>query len=219
MSFHVTTLRRLFLFGLLVGLISNPVKAQAPNSPIIFANQDAIVTSFVTAANLGGTSSSSSSDANTQWLKVEIHYSVTPATGDFLDSVEFKIWIEGRDLLDTSSTNPDEGTAIGLTGDVTYVNVPKGKDDYGVFYVHPDTLTRYSTARGYTDFDRQFDIHVQVFVGGALMDEIDKNQGKETDPKWFQALKPIAGLVYRQNQSPFILADSSRYPAIKLPTQ
>ncbi len=47
------------------------------------------------------------------------------------------------------------------------------------------------------------------------MDAIDKN--KETDPKWFQALKVVPNLVYRQNQSPFLLTDVDRYPAIKLP--
>ena len=50
----------------------------------------------------------------------------------------------------------------------------------------------------------------------GLMDAIDKNKDKETDKNWFQALKALDGLVYRQNQCAFLLADPGRYPAIKL---
>ena len=47
------------------------------------------------------------------------------------------------------------------------------------------------------------------------MDYFDKN--KETDVNWYKALRPLDGYVYRQNQSPFIMADPDRYPPIKLP--
>ncbi len=65
----------------------------------------------------------------------------------FLDSVEFKIWIEGIDLQSKLAPVPGKGVAVALTGDVTYVNIPAGKDIYGCFYVHPDTLVRYSDDR------------------------------------------------------------------------
>jgi hypothetical protein len=149
---------------------------------------------------------------------VEFHYGTTAALlTPYLDSVEFKIWIEGLDPLALNTTQASgKGVAIALTGTVTYVNVPAGKDVYGVFYVHPSTLARYSSDRGYEDYDRKFDVHLEAYVGGTLMDKIDKN--KETDPNWFQALKPITGLVYRQNQCPFMVSDPDRYPAIKLDT-
>ena len=216
MSFRATTLRRSTQFVFLALLLAAPAFAQAPNSPIIFANQEAITVSFVKAPNISTENSSYSggSDETTQWLKVEFHYAVQPATGDFLDSAEFKIWIEGRDLLATDAPTK-EGIAVGFTGSVTYVNIPKGKDQYGVFYVHPSTLARYNTGLGPTDFDRKFNIHIEAFVGGAKMDYFDKK--KEPDLNWYQQLRAIPGLVYRQNQTPFIVSDSARYPAIKLP--
>jgi hypothetical protein len=186
-------------------------------SPVAFVSQDAITTSFVPAPSVGTTTGSPPGEPG-QWLKVEFHYGTTPlVTTKYLDEVQFKVWIEG---LDADALNPSQpsgkGVAVGLTGQVTYVNITPGKDIYGVFYVHPSTLGRYSSDRGYEDFDRKFDVHVEAYVGGQLMDKIDKN--KETDPNWFQALKPIPGLVYTQNQSPFLLTDVDRYPAIKLPT-
>ena len=48
------------------------------------------------------------------------------------------------------------------------------------------------------------------------MDNIDKT--KEQDMNWFAQLRAISGLVYRQDQCPFIVCDVNRYPAIRLAT-
>ena len=216
MSFRATLLRRRHLALFFIGLVAAPSAfGQAKDSPVAFVNQEAITTSFVQAPNLAGTSGASAG-GNTQWLKVEFHYGTTAAlTTPFLDSIQFKVWIEGLDLQAKNAPVPGKGASVALTGDVTYINVPAGKDLYGVFYVHPNTLVRYSDDRGYEQFERKYDVHVEAYVGGALMDAIDKN--KEQDPNWFKPLTPVANLVYRQNQTPFIIADPDRYPAIKLP--
>lgn len=217
MSFRATVLRRSCLAAIILGVAaSSTAFGQAKNSPVAFSNQDAITTSFVDPPVTTGTagSTAANSNGNTQWLKVEVHYGTTDAMiTPYLDSVEIKVWIEGRDLSVTNSQGT-KGIAIGLTGSVTYVNIAQSRDIYGVFYVHPSTLARYAGEGGYEDFDRKFDVHAELYVGGALMDLIDK--GKEQDPKWFTVLKPIPNLVYRQDQSPFIAADVDRYPAIKL---
>ena len=222
MSFRSMLFRRSQWIPLLLVLISAPtafgqLKDAQGNliSPVAFVNQEAITTTFVSSPNVGSSSGSSSNEAG-QWLKVEIHYGTTSfLTTKYLDSVQFKIWIEGLDLLAKDAPVPGKGVAIGLTGDVTYVNIPAGKDLYAVFYVHPSTLDRYSSNRGTEDFERKFDVHVEAYVNGVLMDKIDKN--KEQDPNWFQTLKAVPNLVYRQNQSPFFLSDVDRYPAIELP--
>jgi hypothetical protein len=220
MSFRATVLRRSCLALLILGLgATSPAFGQAKNSPVAFSNQDAITTAFVdppvTTGSAGGTASNA--NGNTQWLKVEIHYGATDAlTTPYLDSVTIKVWIEGRDSS-VANSQGTKGIAIVLTGEVTYVNIAQSKDVYGVFYVHPSTLARYSGDGGYEDFDRKFDIHAQLSVGGAVMDDI--NKGKEPDPvilTWFTKLKAIPNLVYRQDQSPFLSADVDRYPAIKL---
>ena len=197
-----------------LGLIAAPAAfGQSKDSPIAFSNTDGITTTFVTAPNLAGTGGSASGD--NQWLKVEFRYGTTPVLkANYVDAVEFKVWIEGLDLLDPNAPVKGKGVAVALTGSVTYVNIPMGKDIYGVVYVHPSTLGRYCE-RSYTDFERKFNIHIEALIGGAEMDHFDKN--REKDPNWFQPLKPITGLVYLQNQTPFIIADPDRYPGIKLP--
>jgi hypothetical protein len=195
-----------------MGLTISASMAQVANSPLIFASRDGIQVSMVQANNFGGTDSSS---GEKKWLKVEFHYSITPAVGDYLNGATFKVWIEGRDLYDPQG-KPGEGIAVALTGSVSYVNLFKGKDLYGVVYVAPATLGRYCTSKGITDFDAngQFNIHVEADVDGKPVDVFDKN--KENDLKWYEPLKPVTGMVYLQNQSPFILTDPDRYPPLKL---
>jgi hypothetical protein len=189
---------------------------QAKDSPIAFVNEEAITTSFVPTLAVGP-SSGSTATATNQWLKVEFHYGTTPAlTTNFLDSAEFKVWIEGFDPL-AKNAQGTTGVSVALTGSVTYINIPAGRDIYGVFYVHPNTLARYSDDRGYENYDRKYDVHIEAYVGGALMDAIDKR--KEQDPNWYKPLTVVPNLVYRQDQCPFMLADPDRYPAIKLPAQ
>ena len=188
--------------------------AQVANSPVIFDSHDGIKTSFVKTSNWAGSDSGASGD-NGQWLKVEFHFAVTPAVGDYLNAVTFKVWIEGLDLLATDAPVAGKGVAVALTGQVSYVNVLKGKDVYGVVYVHPSTLGRYNAGGGYQDFDRKFNIHAEADVDGKPVDVFDKN--KEQDPNWYQPLRAIPGLIFLQNQSPFITTDPDRYPALKLP--
>lgn len=199
-----------------LGLIAGPAAfGQAANSPIAFVNREAITTTFVSAPFLG-TNGNQSASRGANWLQVEFHYGTTAAlTTPFLDEVEFKVWIEGLDLQATDAPVKGQGVAVGLTGSVTYVNVPAGKDIYGVFYVHPNTLARYSSTRGYEDFDQKFNIHIEAYIGGAKMDYFDKK--KENDPNWFQQLRVVPNLVYRQDQCPFLIYSPDRYPAIKLP--
>ncbi len=214
MSFRETAFKRNQLCAAIFGLLTVPLVAQVPNAPIVFA-QSAITTSFVPAPQLFSTGGSSGA----QWLKVEFHYAAVPQppapdqpASKFVDSAEFRVWIEGRDRY----TKLAPIVAVGLTGTVTYLNIPAGRDNYGVFYVPPATLTRYSTDQGPTDFDRAFDIHIEAYVNGTLVDYFNKN--KETDLNWFSKLTPVAGEVYTQIQTPFIVSDPDKYPPIKVPT-
>ncbi|HEX4141447.1 MAG TPA: hypothetical protein VHY09_13950 [Candidatus Methylacidiphilales bacterium] len=192
--------------------------AQQQQARIInFYNSEALTTSFVQAPALGENSGPLGSD-NTQWLKVEFHYSVNPADPQkypWVDSAQFKIWIEGRDAY---VPNPPPGStqvAVCLTGSVTYINLKQARDAYGVFYVHPNVLSRYCGTGSYEDFDRKFNVHVEAYVGGKLVDYYDKN--KDVD-KWWTQPTAVPNLVCRQDQSPFLLSDITRYPQIKLPS-
>jgi hypothetical protein len=214
MRFHLTTLKRSSLAIVLAGFSLGHSWGQAANSPIVFQGPEAITTTLVGAPSIGRSEGGGNDDA--QWLKVEFHYSVAPTTGvPFVDSVEFRIWLEGRDLFDPKATTAD-GTAVALTGTVTYVNLAATRDGYGVFYVSPSALARYSAKNGVSDFSDKFNVHVEAYVGGAKVDYFDKT--KEQDPAWFSKLQAVPDMVFRQNQCVFIVNDPSRYPQIKLVT-
>jgi hypothetical protein len=187
---------------------------QAADSPIVFQSPSAVTTTLVDPPAVGlGRSDSGGNTDNTQWLKVEFHFAVKPkAPLPYLDSVEFRVWIEGRDLYAPEATTAD-GISVALTGSVTYINLQSTNDAYGVFYVHPSTMARYSTKAGASDFAEKFNVHVEAYVNGTKVDYFDKNH--EQDPNWYQSMKIIPGLVYRQDQCCFIVADVSRYPQIK----
>jgi hypothetical protein len=215
------TLKRSFLAVILTVISLGHTGAQEQDangkviSPIVFANVAAITCTLVDVPAIGR--SDTGGDA-AQWLKVEFRYAVAPKDPlPFLDSVEFRIWLEGRDLYDPTATTA-EGIPVALTGKVTYVNLPANKDTYGSFYVHPSVLARYSTKNGgSSDFTDHFNVHIEAYVNGAKVDYFDKN--KEADPNWFSSLKVITGMVYRQDQCAFIVNDPSHYPQIKVPAQ
>jgi hypothetical protein len=219
MRFHPTALKRALLLVLLVGSALTRTWGQATDangnvvSPIVFQGPNAITTTLVDPATLSRSDSGGGSSDNTQWLKVEFRYAVKPkGPVPFLDSVEFRVWVEGRDLYAPEATTA-EGIAVALTGSVTYINLAPTNDGYGVFYIHPSTMNRYSTKAGASDFNEKFNIHIEAYVNGTKVDLFDKN--KEQDPNWFSSLKVIPGLVYRHDQCPFMIADTSRYPQIK----
>jgi hypothetical protein len=214
MSFHAMILKRSIPVVVTLLLTAMPVAfGQLATSPIAFANLEAVTTTHVPAPSQGGTEGNPAG-GDTNWFKVEWHYG---ATGNFkaryLDAVEFKVWVEGFDP-DAKNAAGGLGASVAFTGDVNYVNVPNSKDLYGVVYLHPSTLARYSSPRGSEDYDRKFDVHVEAYVDGVLVDRIDKNKGEKDD--WYKPFTVIPDLVFRQDQTPFVMADSDRYPAMKM---
>jgi len=190
--------------------------AQQQARVIQFVNEQAITTTFVPAPSLNSTSGSAGDVGN--WMKVEFHYGVNPEHPDkypWVNSAQFKVWIEGRDLYDPKApAGSQEGVAVCLTGSVTYINLQQARDAYGVFYVHPSVLARYCGSGTYENFDRKYNIHIEAYVGGKLVDYFDKT--KDAD-KWWTLPVQVPNLVCRQDQTPFVVADTSRYPQAKLP--
>ncbi len=215
MRFHPTALRRYLVLPLFVAATLTRTWGQAADSPVVFQGPNAITTTLVDPPQVGRSDSGGGSTDSTQWLKVEFHFAVKPkAPLPYLDSVEFRVWIEGRDLYAPEATTAD-GISVALTGSVTYINLQASNDSYGVVYLHPSTMLRYSTKAGLSDFGEKFNVHVEAYVGGIKVDYFDKD--KVQDPNWYQSMKPIPGLVYRQDQCLFMVVDPTRYPQIKPP--
>jgi hypothetical protein len=192
--------------------------AQPQARVINFFNQEAVTTTSVQAPVVGSSSGGNSTE-NTNWLKVEWHYGVNPPDpkkNPWIDSVQFKVWVEARDLY--SSTVPpgsQDGVAVCLTGSVTYLNLTTARDAYGVVFIHPSTLSRYCGSGSTEDFDRKFNVRVEAYVGGKLVDYQSKNPNDKSGPDWNKGLASVPNLVLRQDQTPFLMADTTRYPMLK----
>lgn len=140
-----------------------------------------------------------------KWTVVDISYTVYPDPNSkekvsFLEGASFKVNVEGRD-----GEASDAQITI-LTGEVAYLMLPMGKG-FASFYIPPEVVTRYRVG--------QFNVNVQALLGGQVIDSKDKKREKEEN--WFARsdYKILPGLVLTQNQSPFILNDTDRYPVIK----
>jgi hypothetical protein len=192
--------------------------AQQQARVVQFFNEESVTTTLLQAPAVGSVSGGTSAD-NTNWLKVEWHYGVNPVDmkkNPWIDSVQFKVWVEGRDLYATNAPpGSQDGVAVCLTGSVTYLNLTQARDAYGVVYLHPSTLARYSGSGGAEDFERKFNVRVEAYVGGKLVDYQSKNPHDPSGPDWNKGLTPIPNFVLRQDQTPFLMADTTRYPMLK----
>jgi len=183
---------------------------------IEFFNQGSVTTMLVAPPALGSTGGGSTA-GGTDWLKVEWHYSVNPADPKklpWIDEVQFKVYVEGRDLYAANAPG-QEGVAVCLTGEVTYVNLAQSRDAYGCVFLHPSTLARYAGTRGPEDFERKYNVRVEAYVGGKMVDYQSKNPNDKGGPDWNKGLPSVTNMLMQQDKTPFIAADTNRYPMIK----
>lgn len=129
-----------------------------------------------------------------RWLEVEVEFSALP---EFTDELTFKYYILLSGKL--------------LTGEVTHVNIPAGKDLRSVMYVPPRTFTRLLGNRSVTANVVE-NIAVQVLQQGAVKDELSLARAR---PQWFATLPQLNGLVLNKNETPFAPLYWDRYEQIK----
>jgi len=132
-----------------------------------------------------------------QWIEVEVNFE---SNVDWTDELSFKYYI----LLADSC----------LTGEVTHVDIPRGRDLYSVVYIAPRTIARILNGKPLTSMDIQ-DVGVQIVKQGQVLDTKSfKTQG---DTQWWQNLQQVTGKVLNKDQTPFGPLIWDRYEQIKVP--
>jgi len=132
-----------------------------------------------------------------QWLEVEVNFE---SNVDWTDELTVRYYI----LL--------AGTC--LTGEVTHIDIPKGRDLYSVVYISPKTIARLLNNHPMTSADIQ-DVGVQlVSKGQVLTTKSYKTQG---DTQWWQNQQQVTGKVLNKNETPFAPLLWDRYEQIKAP--
>src|SRR6266446_9269189 len=90
-----------------------------------------------------------------RWLEVEVEFAATPT---LTDELTFRYYILFNGNL--------------LTGEVTHVNIPAGREMRSVMYVLPRALDRFGNNRPITANSCQ-NIAVQIVQQGAVKDELN----------------------------------------------
>ena len=133
-------------------------------------------------------------DQRDRWLEVEVEFGAAPEFTDEL-TVKYFILINGKLL----------------TGEVTHVNVPEGRDRRSVVYISPRTLARVMANRPLPPNAIQ-NIAVQIVQQGAVKSELSLVRAQ---PNWYAAVPQVPGFVLNKNETPFAPLYWDRYEQIK----
>lgn len=133
------------------------------------------------------------------WLEVEVDFE---SNVEWTDELTFKYYILVAGKC--------------LTGEVTHVSIPRGRDLHSVMYVSPRSLLRALEGRPLTSAAIE-NVAVQIVNKGAVVDTKSMKNG--ANPQWFQSMQQIPGLVLNKNETPFQPLYWDRYEAIKSPSK
>ena len=133
-------------------------------------------------------------DQRDRWLQVEVEFTAIP---ELTDELTFKYYILCNGSL--------------LTGEVTHVNIPAGRENRSVMYVPPRVLARFANNRPITENSCQ-NVAVQIVQQGTVKAETSLNRAA---PQWFATLPQVSGFVLNKNQTPFAPLYWDRYEQIK----
>lgn len=128
------------------------------------------------------------------WLEIEVEFSAKP---DFTDELTFNYFVLFADKL--------------LTGQVTHMAIPKGRELRSVMYVSPRSLSRLLDGKQMTANAIQ-NIAVQLTAKGQVLAE---KSYKESRGQWWTTMQQIPGLLLNKSETPFAPLYWDRYEAIK----
>jgi hypothetical protein len=132
-----------------------------------------------------------------QWLEVEVNFS---STVDWTDELQVNYYI----LIDNQC----------LTGSVTHIDVPAGRDLYSVMYVSPRTLARITNGQQLNSQDIR-DVGIELVKNGQVL--VTKSYKARGATQWWQNYQQVTGKVLNKNQTPFAPLIWDRYEQIKVP--
>ena len=130
-----------------------------------------------------------------RWLEVEVEFAAAPAWTDELTAKYF-ILFNGKLL----------------SGEVTHMNVPAGRELRSVMYVAPHTLARFASNRPVALNSVQ-NIAVQLTQSGQVKSEASLERAA---PQWYAATPPVMGFVLNKNETPFAPLYWDRYEQIRI---
>lgn len=131
----------------------------------------------------------------------------------YLDEVTVNYYI----LLNNKGTNPEDPKAQTLlTGSVTHVSIPQGKDLKSVIYVSPRTLEKSFNGKTPPAVNSILvDVGVSITRGGDVVAQGSWKSEIRNKTPWWQDMPGASGHLLNKNQTPFASLFWDYYEEIK----
>lgn len=128
------------------------------------------------------------------WGKIVLEYQSQPL---WVDEVTVKMFVL---LYDKNLKNkPPKKRYTMLKGDVTYINVEKGKGHIGAMFIHPNTLKRYGDIK---------EIRAELLYNGNVEDQISESFSSQREKKflknWWTMFTPKSHELLNRLVVPFV---------------
>jgi hypothetical protein len=171
-------------------LLAGPVFAQVPIGPNSI-KLGKVAVEAQTTPQYQITGGPTKRSENKKWLEFEISYDVSAEEIDEL-TFKFTALVEGK-LLD---------------GEVTYVNISKGKDKYAVMYISPKSLEKLTGGKPFTGAGLG-NVWVEVNRQGQVLAREQLKPGAQPN------VARVNGMILNKSQTPFAPLFYDRYEEIK----
>jgi len=189
-----------------VFLCGTPVFAQQANTDYKIVKIDP---SFVDSPTYSGPRYDKRGAKAGSWLEVEVTFEWQPRMKDpkYTDELTFNYYI----LLNNRSATIPQPTL--LSGSVTHVNIPQGRDLHSVVYVSPRALERFFDGKPPGNAQQAvFDVGVTISKQGQVVAEAS---WKSKTGAWWPQYQQTPGFVLNKSETPFAPLAWDYYEAIK----
>ena len=132
-----------------------------------------------------------------KWMEIEVEFAVEGV--ELIDELTFKF-----DVLISGKLYP---------GEITHVNIPKGRERYTIMYISPRNLDRITGGKQLTQGMIE-NVWITISKQGQAL-AISSLKDKNT--KGVPNLPQFPGLLTPKSETPFSVLWSDRYEAVKLP--
>ena len=134
-----------------------------------------------------------------KWLEIEVEFAVEGV--ELIDELTFKFDVKMNGKL--------------YPGEITHVNIPKGKDRFTVMYLSPRNLERITDGK---PLNASMIENIWITIskqGQALAISSLKDKNVKVVPN----LPQFPGMLTPKSETPFSVLWTDRYEAVKLPTR
>ncbi len=182
---------------LLTGLLATPQTADAQREEIRIRD---ITVSTVTTPDFSVSGYTKRSPRSSDWLEIEVSFDVDIQTNFVEGDLVFRYYVYAKDSDKI------------LVGEVTHVNVAKGREKFSVMYVSPNSLAKLLDGTTF-NISQMNPVGVQILFNGQLLTE-SSTRGAPAG-QWWTTRPNVDGILVNKSQTPFAPLVWERYEELK----